>query len=206
MSRSKKTYHKRRNAFARTTGARGKPKQTFLIVCEGEKTEPNYFKSFRVSSAAIEIVGSGFNTVSLVEETKRIVKKRKKYDQEYDQVWCVFDRDDYSSTFNAAIEKARSYGFKVAYSNEAFELWYLLHFMFFSSAIARCDYSLKLNEHIKGRYEKNSKTMYYELLPHQGEAIRNAQRLLDSYVTNNPNKENPSTTVHLLVEELNKYL
>jgi hypothetical protein len=31
-------------------------KQTFLIVCEGEKTEPNYFKSFHVVSAKVCII------------------------------------------------------------------------------------------------------------------------------------------------------
>ncbi|MDL5046865.1 RloB domain-containing protein, partial [Oscillatoria amoena NRMC-F 0135] len=30
-------------------------KQRFLIVCEGEKTEPNYFRSFRVPRNVVEI-------------------------------------------------------------------------------------------------------------------------------------------------------
>jgi len=38
-------------------------------------------------------------------------------------------------------------------------------------------------------------------------AVRNSKRLLKTYGKNlNPEKDNPSTTVHLLVEELNKYL
>ena len=40
-----------------------KPIPTFLIVCEGEKTEPNYFKCFPVSTRPkIEIVGAGCET------------------------------------------------------------------------------------------------------------------------------------------------
>ena len=31
-------------------------KQTFLIVCEGSKTEPNYFRGFRFPGLVIEIV------------------------------------------------------------------------------------------------------------------------------------------------------
>ncbi|MBF9019024.1 MULTISPECIES: RloB family protein [unclassified Oceanispirochaeta] len=38
-------------------------------------------------------------------------------------------KDDFSdSDFNTAITNAESYGFKVAYSNQAFEYWLILHF------------------------------------------------------------------------------
>jgi hypothetical protein len=40
-----------------------------LIVCEGEKTEPNYFRAFRVTS---DIYGEGLETMRLVEEAERI--------------------------------------------------------------------------------------------------------------------------------------
>ena len=47
-------------------------KQTFLIVCEGEKTEPNYFRSFRVLTATVRVEGAGMNTLSLIKETIRL--------------------------------------------------------------------------------------------------------------------------------------
>ncbi|WP_394706873.1 RloB domain-containing protein [Marispirochaeta sp.] len=56
-----KKYLNKRKLFHRTIETRGEPKQTFLIICEGEKTEPNYFKSFKVKSASIRIVGTGCN-------------------------------------------------------------------------------------------------------------------------------------------------
>ena len=117
----------------------------------------------------------------------------------------MFDRDDFYSTFNAAIFKAKSLGFRVAYSNEAFELWYLLHFIYFDSRITRQDYIRKLNEYLSDGYQKNSTAMYDFLLPRQDEAVKRASRLLENYSGQNPNSENPSTTVHLLVEELNKF-
>ena len=43
-------------------------KQTFLIVCEGEVTEPEYFNSFRLTSANVKAIGKGMNTISLVKE------------------------------------------------------------------------------------------------------------------------------------------
>ena len=38
-------------------------KQSFLIICEGVNTEPDYFNAFRLTSANIKAVGQGLNTV-----------------------------------------------------------------------------------------------------------------------------------------------
>lgn len=95
-------------------------RQRVLIVCEGAKTEPNYFKGFRVNRTIyeIDIHGVGYNTASLVR--KAISLKEK---DGYDQVWCVFDRDSFpAQDFNAAFEIASSHDIKIAYSNQAFEL------------------------------------------------------------------------------------
>ncbi len=47
----------------------------FLIVCEGEKTEPLYFEAFKadlpkgvLENTTVEIEGEGKNTLSLIEE------------------------------------------------------------------------------------------------------------------------------------------
>ena len=49
-------------------------RQSFLIVCEGEKTEPNYFRSFRVPKNVVEIdvQGLGENPSKLVKSGKRL--------------------------------------------------------------------------------------------------------------------------------------
>lgn len=196
---------KRDTKNKRKIGKKGVPNQTFLIVCEGKCTEPNYFRSFRISSATIE--GLGCNTLSLVQRTIEIIKIAKGQSRYYDQVWCVFDRDTHSSqNFNKAFRLAEKHHIKIAYSNEAFELWYLLHFNYYDSAISRKDYIKKLNKLLTRKYHKNSKTIYEEILDKQRDAITNAKRLLSSYYHElNPEKANPSTTVHILVEELNKY-
>ena len=206
MSKKRKAWDKNRVRLRRTVETRGLPKQTFLIICEGEKTEPNYFDAFKVKSAKILIQGTGCNTISLVTEAQKIVNSYETDNIEFDQVWCVFDRDDFYDTFNDAIFKAQDIGLRVAYSNEAFELWYLLHFIYFDSSITRVDYIRKLNEHLDIEYKKNSTEMYEILLPNQSVAINRAKRLFSNYSETNPNKEEPSTTVHLLVEELNKYI
>ena len=79
-------------------------KQTFLIVCEGEVTEPEYFNSFRLTSANVKAIGKGMNTVSLVKEALAIRDIEKRRSRNYDQCWVVFDKDDFSDgDFNTAI-------------------------------------------------------------------------------------------------------
>ncbi len=74
-------------------------KPLILIVCEGENTEPSYFNQFRLSSATVKSIGEGYNTISLVERTEVL-----KNENQYDQVWCVFDKDDFDDNdFNTAI-------------------------------------------------------------------------------------------------------
>lgn len=189
-----------------------KTRRWFLIVCEGEKTEPNYFKSFPVDTNVIklDIKGEGKNTKSLVE--KAIELKNDSEFDETDRFWCVFDRDNNpknpndAQNLNAAINIAQNNGIKVAYSNDAFELWYLLHFHYYNAAISRKDYQNMLTKLLGHKYEKNSDTIYEELKDKQQDAIKHAKRLLQEYDRPNPETDNPSTTVHLLVEELNSFI
>lgn len=178
---------------------------TFLIACEGGKTEPNYFRRFRANIRIVEldIRGLGDNTLSLVQQTCELMEEA-----DYSQVWCVFDRDSFpAERFNGALALARQRGIQVAYSNEAFELWYVLHYHYHDVATSRSDYGRILTECLELPYRKNSLDMYDLLLKRQPEAIQNAQRLLDFYGPgHNPERDNPSTTVHLLVQELNRYI
>lgn len=200
---SGKTYGQRLKDRNAQIGRRPvRPK--FLIVCEGSKTEPNYFKRFRVNKNVVdlEVIGLGDNTLSLVERTYDLMQE-----DNYAQVWCVFDRDSFpAGRFNEALALAARKGIRVAYSNEAFELWYLLHFHYHDAATSRQYYGEMLTERLGYLYHKNDLEMYYRLEDRQPDAMRNAQRLLDSYGQNhNPEQDNPSTTVHYLIQELNEY-
>jgi hypothetical protein len=55
------------------------------------------------------------------------------------------------------------------------------------------------------RYEKGSTTIYQELEGRQDTALRHAAKLLTAYPHRRPIDDNPLTTVHLLVQELNKF-
>ena len=148
----------------------------------------------------------------LGEDPSRLVRSaqdlKNKDGDDYDQIWCVFDRDSWPlENFNNAISSATSQGFGVAYSNEAFELWYILHFEYLDTGIPRKDYIHKLSLLLVGqKYQKNSETIYDELLARQPIAIRNAKKLLTQYAPPDPANDNPSTTVHLLVQELNRFI
>lgn len=151
----------------------------------------------------VDVEGAGANTVKVVE---RAITLRDE-DGDYDQVWCVFDRDDFPAEhFNAALARAKKEGIQVAYSNQAFELWYLLHFHYYNAATHRSDYQAKLSRFLGHPYEKNSRTIYEELKERQAGAIKHATQLLGDYQPPNPVNDNPSTTVHLLVEQLNRFI
>ncbi len=100
-------------------------RERILIICEGEKTEPNYFKSFPVDKEIVEVSirGKGMNTDSLVETAISMRDDAEMNGRAYNQVWCVFDRDSFpKQNFNRAIHLAESRKIRVAYSNEAFEI------------------------------------------------------------------------------------
>jgi RloB-like protein len=211
MSRNRELRSQSRTdkGFAdREVGTRD-PIPTFLIVCEGEKTEPNYFKKFPVSTRPeVIIVGAGCETISVVNKAIELMANATK---PFDRVWCVFDRDpsnvnNTATRFRQALQVAAKENIKVAYSNECFEIWYLLHFHLYNTAVPRSDYKKKLTKSLGCDYAKNSDDMYARLEDKQSQAIKNAQILLASYDPHDPERDNPATTVHLLVEELNRYI
>jgi len=180
----------------------------FLIVCEGEKTEPNYFRHFRVPREVVElrIEGTGYNTESLVREALRL-RQELGYTDEDDQVWCVFDRDSTrKQQFNAAVKMAEDNGMHAAYSNQAFELWYLLHFDYHDAALHRKHYMTKLTERLGRPYRKNDDEIYDRLLDAQEVAVQRARRLHTAQSKLQPADANPSTTVYKLVEELRRFM
>lgn len=174
------------------------PQQRFLIVCEGKKTEPAYFKQFRGPNRIIEVKGLGKDPLTLVKEA--CIRRDK---EKYDQVWCVFDRDEVlPERFNHAFEEAQQCEVKVAYSNQAFELWFLLHFHYCDTAMSRSDYVERMSQHLGRPYQKSDATLFDALYPRLMEAINNAARLMGKYDPSRPAEDDPSTTVHLLVQEL----
>ncbi|MEM9884358.1 MAG: RloB family protein [Bacteroidota bacterium] len=188
-------------------------RQYFLIVCEGEKTEPNYFNSLidtlPPDLVKVEIIGEGTNTIDVVEKGIELRDKRKEevLQPPFDEVWAVFDKDDFpNERFNAAVTLGEQEQIHTAYSNEAFELWYILHFQLLDSAISRSVY-IDILKGILGNYQKNDESIYQRLQEEGNEeqAIKHAKHLLETLAEGNPAIEKPTTKVHQLVGRLNEF-
>ncbi|MEA5534858.1 RloB family protein [Crocosphaera sp. XPORK-15E] len=207
------------------------PRKRFLILCEGAETEPNYFKSFQQigrDNQTVTIIIEPLGAVGITVVTEAIKRKQQDGDYEEDEVWCVFDRDakkenNNKQNFNEAIRLAFENKLNLAVSNDAFELWFLLHYEYYQSETHRSDLKemLSENKRLGEKYEKNSENMYEKLKDKQFDAIKFAKKLWNSHKSNdneNDEKElsvqesierhnqNPSTTVYKLVEKLNEII
>lgn len=184
----------------------------FLIVTEG-KTEAQYFDHFRSTTGPRIMSHDGsVSKIRLVEaaiELRAKVISDKSYNEEVDETWVVFDRDidirkpNDKETLNEALALAERENINVAYSNDAFELWFLLHFQAVSGEMHRdvvCD---KLKTHIGGSYEHGD-DIFDKIDAFYPEALKRAQQMLRAAEGVRPVDANPSTTVHLLTEKLRK--
>ncbi|WP_304855724.1 RloB family protein [Adlercreutzia caecimuris] len=195
--------------------------QRILIVTEGTKTEPGYFEGFRrrINESygreyiTVEVCGAGDNTVNLFERARALAAAGV---EGYTQVWVVFDKDDFpSENFNAvpALCLGAAEGdtvFRAAWTNEAFELWFLLHYEYIDAALDRGSYGPRLTRILErsgqGAYRKNRRDMFEILESKMLHAIANAERLEKCNMGKSPADCNPGTSVHHLVKELIPYL
>jgi hypothetical protein len=191
---------------------------TILIVCEGQ-TEKLYFESFPVLGVRIRAIDlKGQSKLKLIESTKDIVDST---DEEYNEIWCVFDMDvkrgaDEFADFDNAINKALLLGYKAAYSNDAFELWFYLHYSLTNAQHLRTFYYNELSKRFRINYVKDGKkynfcVQIYSILNNdtnssQQNAIDRAKVLFEEQKHLTYHEQNPITKVYELVEVLNENL
>lgn len=222
---SSNDYFKNRNSTrrGRKVETREPNPNSFLIVTEGKKTEPQYFTGLRnyinskygrgidVEYPQIDIEGEGKGTVKLVEEAIRIVARAKK---KYSQVWVVFDKDDFTD-FDEAIKLAEKNGYKVAWSNPSFEYWIYLHFQYSTSVLRSSDWvdrisKIFIERKIDSQGYRKSNPDVFDLVTTHGSlksAIYNADRSEQHHSAKpEPSKCNPCTKVQCLIRELEPYI
>lgn len=200
----------------------------FLIVCEDGNTEPYYFRTFEKhipeETIFLRAVGTGRSSKGVVEQA--IVEREKlaeEANKSVDEVWVVFDKDDAEKVpantlrFIDAFKIAQEEKIKVAYSNEVFELWVLLHFTDVSSAnpIPRADIYSRLETVIKS-FETHNRFVYEHgktevidaviELGSEAKAIQRAEKIIAEQKGKQPIDANPSTTVHILVKRLRELI
>lgn len=187
------------------------PHERVLIVCEGERTEPSYFRDlvddYRIGAASVEVEGLGGDPHRVVREAKERQKREKRRGEIYDEVYCVFDRDEHPH-FNDASHDAEASGLRLARSWPCFEFWFLLHFDYSrrpygpSSGRSPCENCIDdLRRHL-GEYAKAAEGMFERLEDRRETAMSNARRAMDD--ARKTGEYNPSTEVHELVEYLRK--
>lgn len=190
--------------------ARAQPvRQLALIVCEDEKTEPNYFRALcthlHINTAAVRIPPNtrGSAPISVVE----FAAEKFETDGGYDFTFCVFDKDAHES-YDRAIRVAEVYGaraldpipLRVITSVPCFEFWLLLHFEPATRPMRRCaEVIARLRRHLP-RYEKGADNIFEVLLPRTDIALRNARLVRTQQAA--AGADNPLTNVDRLVIQL----
>lgn len=173
-----------------------------LIACEGEKTEPFYFdgmkKAWRMA-IDLELVTAQGDPLSVVTSAVGYVGKG------YDEIWAVFDRDEFpEQRIQDAFSLAQSNGIKIVFSNESFELWYLLHFCYLDTHTGRDTLCSRLEDFLECSYQKNDPAMFMKLRGRMCPAIKNSLRLAETLHMYDQQAiiSNPFTGMHHIIAAL----
>lgn len=226
---------------------------TFIIFCEDEVSEPIYFKFFETSKIKVNPIRNQKSMMDNVVNAICHCKENGLIDESDDKlcvckdgnhVWCVFDRDKEETDekilrgnvlFNESLKSAESNGIKVAYSNDAFELWILLHFenidLENEQYKKRVHYYERLTEIFRGIANPNNfltKVLQYQgysyknslkseksfrnivrpaIINNTRVAIERAKQLEEKFANSklSEHEKSPLTLVHHLVEQLIEY-
>ena len=185
-------------------------RKRLLVVCEGSKTEPHYFKDMRhdlrLKTADVMVCGKecGSDPVSVYNYA---VKTFEEDDLGYDLVFCVIDTDDHKN-LDQALELIDVKGppFTAIVSSPCFEFWLMLHYVnhvksfratstksiggVVESALKKLDKS----------YAKGRAGAWLRYKDKLDVAIANAKSLHKTAIATG--NRNPSTEVHIVVEEM----
>lgn len=172
-----------------------------LIVSEGSKTEPNYFKEirsdYRLHTANIEVRSSELGTapIQVVRYAKELFENGDRHKRiqarAFEQVYAVFDRDDHDSYFDALTladsldkklknDNKRLIKFSAIASVPCFELWLLLHFEDVSAPVHRKEVLSRLKMYIPN-YVKGATRSYFLTKDRLPFAVRRSQILISKF-------------------------
>lgn len=187
-------------------------KKRILIVGEGIHTEPSYFEKFREPDVFVMPIGLGKGTLRLVNDVEACKQKiEKEQSFIFDEVWVAFDKDDFQD-FEPAILEAGKKGYKVAYSNQSIEYWFILHFIDHQGGcMDRRDYVATLNKALRKEglnleYDADSKEISDDLFNVLDRRVQIAyERALRIYTEKEKNgvpTQESVTTIYQLVKTI----
>lgn len=179
MARDNSPKERQKKELARKT--RQRPTyDRILIVTEGSKTEPNYFReirtAYRLHAASVEVRYSELGTapVQVVQYAEELFKHGDSHKnitaRAFEKVYVVFDRDDHLSYYEAlrltnSIDGSlkndlrQRVSFKAVASIPNFELWLLLHYEDIQAPIHRINVLHRLKQHIPN-YDKGMRNVF----------------------------------------------
>lgn len=193
-----------------------------LVVCEGTRTEPNYFKGLKDAlgetngrKIEIKVVGSGLHTMDLLEFAQEQCRNSL---NPFDHVWIVYDKDYFSADEFDLVEKRCEVAcgqptFHALWSNPCFEIWLLLHFRYTTAEMNPAECVRAVGDAFKRdfgvEYSKNLEGLFGLLVSKRADAIANAEHLEAYHVSNVndlPSKRNPGTSFNEIFGEMEPYL
>ena len=194
--------------FTRSRPTRS-PRRRFLIVCEGEKSEPNYIigvqrvlKNQLIDVIILDRSGATKYVVERAVAEKRKAKQNARRSTDkfelFDEIWCVFDVDSHER-LEEAMKQAKDNEISVSLSNPCYELWVVLHHRDERKFVDR----KILQSECKQEYQCKDKHIGFEKLwPNYTVARDRARSLRKWQLENQRENQNPWTTFDLLVESL----
>jgi len=175
-----------------------------LIVTEGSKTEPNYFREIRAdhrlhtANIAVQPCKWGTAPLQIVQYAKDLFENgdrhKKIQSRAFEQVYAVFDRDDHDSYFEALTQAAsldnklrndlkQPVRFKAIASVPSFELWLLLHYEDIQAPIHRDEVMRRLKQYLPD-YQKGASNAFATTKGLLGTATQRARTLATRYDAN----------------------
>lgn len=212
VSRKQRTIDYRRRKASK------EPRKSILIVSEGSKTEPIYFKSLkrnlRLAMIEVEIIGEGAAPINVVDRAIELREERKRLATKsiakvaYEVIYCVIDVEAPvpHESLARAIDKAKGNKLDVILSNPCFEFWYILHFRKTSAPFNSSQKVKSTLRNIHPAYNESDTTIFEVLSNKTDVAVKNSKEVLKEQHNDEEDLRNcnPSTHVHKIVEYLQK--
>ena len=217
---SEDLFHKRKAragaALQRQVRERARNKR-YLIVCEGTKTEPHYFRDLLddrgVRPQMVRIApNDGVSPDRVVAHAVALYTEDAAAGDAYDTVYCVFDRDRHT-TFVAAVQRTKDLSaegkpFVAITSTPCFEIWLLLHFGYSDQPFHPAG-KKSVGDHVVSalkakpgftKYGKGQKGIYGQLKSKLSDALTHAELLRKHGAATG--SINPATDVDVLVKAI----
>ena len=180
------------------------------IVCEGLKTEPNYFngwlKDIGYVAANPAFKARDNSPRGVVKEAKKVYKDalRLRIPPEKIHVWAVFDRDGHAG-IPEAIDEANNSKIQFAFSYVCFEFWVLLHYTRTTRSFANCNEVISfIKENHDPDYGK-SNDHFTRLKDSINIALSNGEWLLNTFWQFDSRpiwEKNPYSNVHEMMNQI----